>query len=375
MTTSYTLYGWEVSYYTGKVRSYLRFKRIPFVEVSPNIFDYYVTLRRKTSVVAIPVMRTPNGEWWQDSSEIIDRLEARFPAPSVLPATPVQRLAAYLFELWGDEFWLPTGLATRWCHLDENYAFLEQDVADNLMPGWPRWLQKKAAAKVARQMSDYLPHAGVVPGQYAVLDRWTERQVDALDRHFAAHPFLFGGRPSLGDFGLMGPLYGHLSRDPWPARHLIAPRPHLAAWIDRMNRTQPPPGEFLADDAMPATLEPLLDSLFGEMLPYLEGMLRIAQPEMQKSEPLPRFMGEVEFPMGEGRYRRPAMPYGLWMLQRAVDAVRAMPPSDVAAVSVWLARHGAERLLEIQMPPLRRVGMRAAPVQPQPATAPTLAHR
>ncbi len=107
--TSYTLYGWEVSYYTGKVRSYLRFKGIPFVEVAPNIFNYYVTLRRKTRVVAIPVVCTPEGEWWQDSSDIIDRLEARFPAPSILPATSVQRFAAYLFELWGDEFWLPTG--------------------------------------------------------------------------------------------------------------------------------------------------------------------------------------------------------------------------------------------------------------------------
>ena len=136
--TSYTLYGWEVSYYTGKVRSYLRFKGIPFVEVAPNIFNYYVTLRRKTGVVAIPVVCTPEGEWWQDSSDIIDRLEARFPAPSILPATSVQRFAAYLFELWGDEFWLPTGLITRWCHLDENYAFLEQDVADNLLPGWSR---------------------------------------------------------------------------------------------------------------------------------------------------------------------------------------------------------------------------------------------
>src|SRR5436190_6197317 len=68
VTESFTLYGWEVSYYTGKVRSYLRFKGIPYTEIAPTLFDYYVTLRRRTGVVAIPVMRTPEGEWWQDSS-------------------------------------------------------------------------------------------------------------------------------------------------------------------------------------------------------------------------------------------------------------------------------------------------------------------
>ena len=155
-------------------------------------------------------------------------------------------------------------------------------------------LQKKAVATVARQMHGYLPRTGVVPRQHAMLDRWTERQLDALDAHFAAQPFLFGSRPSLGDFGQMGPLYGHLGRDPWPARHLIAPRPHVRSWIERMNRTQPPPGEFLADDAVPATLDPLLDSLLGETLPYLEGTLRAVQPALASRATLPRFMDDVD---------------------------------------------------------------------------------
>ncbi len=365
MNPTYTLYGWQASYYTGKVRSYLHFKGIPFVEKSPNILGYYVGLRRRTGVVAIPVLRTPEGQWLQDSSEIIDHLEARFPEPSIVPTSPVQRFAAYLFELWGDEFWLPTGLITRWCHLAENYPFLERDVANDLLPGWPRMLQKRAVAKVARHMARYLPTAGVVPEQHAVLDRWTEQQLDALDNHFAVHPFLFGTRPSLGDFGLMGPLYGHLSRDPWPARHLIAPRRHLSLWIERMNQPHPPPGEFLDGDAMPATLEPLLQSLFGEMLPYLEGTLGVAQPALHGQVTLPRFMDAVEFPMDAGYYHRPAMPYGLWMLQRALDAVRAISSADSTAVRAWLNRYGAERMLSLELPRVRRVGLRIAP-EPSP---------
>lgn len=360
MTENHTLHGWQVSYYTGKVRSYLRFKGIPYVEKSPNLFNYYVSLRRRTGTVAIPVLHTPQGEWLQDSSEIIDRLEARFRDVPVLPATPVQRFTAYLFELWGDEFWLPSGLITRWCHMKENYPFLERDVADDLLPGWPRWLQRKAAAKVAQHMYRYLPKAGVVPAQHDILHRWTEAQVEALDRHFATQPYLFGTRPSLGDFGLMAPLYGHLSRDPWPAQHLIGPRRHLSAWIARMNQCDVAPGAFLADDALAPTLTPLIASMTREMLPYLEGLMRVVRLDRRARGTLPRFMDEVEFPLGDGRYRRPAMPYGLWMLQRMLDDWRAMPPRDAAAVRAWLQHHGAERLLDIELPRLRRVGLQVA---------------
>jgi glutathione S-transferase len=363
------LYGWQVSYYTGKVRSYLRFKGIAYTERSPDIFDYYVGLRRRTGTVAIPVVRTGAGEWLQDSSHIIDRLEVAFPDRSVLPSTAVQRFAAYLFELWGDELWIPSGLITRWCHLQQNYAFLERDVASDLLPGWPHWVQKRAVAQVARHMMGYLPKAGVIPAQHGVLDRWTALQLDALDRHFAASAFLFGTRPSLGDFGLMGPLYGHLGRDPWPARHLVEPRTHVRAWIERMNRSAPAAGDFLPGDAIPATLEPLLQSLFGEMLPYLEGVLRVAQPALARGGRLPRFMDEVEFPLADGRYRRPAMPYALWMLQRMLDAWRAMPRTDQDAVRAWLTAHGAHRLLDIELPRLRRDGLHAAVVAPDRAAA------
>jgi hypothetical protein len=127
-----------------------------------------------------------------------------------------------------------------------------------------------------------------------------------------------------------------------------------------MNRREQPAGEFLEGDAMPETLDPLLDSALGEMLPYLEAVLKVALPALQSPPTLPRFMDNIEFPMAGGRYQRPAMPYGLWMLQRALDAVRAMPPADVAAVRDWLARRGAERLLDVRMPRVRRAGLRVA---------------
>lgn len=115
----YTQIGIELSLYSGRTRSYLRHKRIPFVERATNPREFSVTIPRKTNAFDVPVVITPEGEWLQDTSVIIDELERRFPANPVLPFTSVLRFASYLSERWGDEFWLPLAMHARWSH-DEN---------------------------------------------------------------------------------------------------------------------------------------------------------------------------------------------------------------------------------------------------------------
>ena len=102
--------------------------------------------------------------------------------------------------------------------------------------------------------------------------------------------------------------------------------------------------------------------------PWWGGDLQTVRNYLQRGRPLnldPHAAERVEFPMADEKYRRPAMPYGLWMLQRALDAVRAMPSADVASVRRWLTEHGAQRLLDIQIPRLRRAGLCAAPAHSQ----------
>ena len=99
----YQLIGAEISYYTGKARAYLRYKGIPFEEVTASAEVFAKTILPKTGVRFIPVLITPEDEAVQDTTEIIDFLEARFPQASVYPDTPLQRLVALLFEIYGDE--------------------------------------------------------------------------------------------------------------------------------------------------------------------------------------------------------------------------------------------------------------------------------
>lgn len=362
----WVLHGWHLSYFTGKVRCYLRYKQLAFVDQPMSLYTLAIKGRRRTGTVVMPLLVTPEGEWWQDSSEMIDRIETRHPTPAVVPSTPRQRVFSALLEAWGDEWWIPIAMHTRWNHA-ENYALFEHDAGGSLLPRSPRWLQRRAAAEIASRLRGYLDSVGIRPAQYAALDGWTERMLDHLERHFGRRRFLLGERPTLGDFALVGTMYGHLGRDPWPARELIAPRPALRAWIDRMAEPEASVWSATAtlepDDALPTTLEPVIASICEEFLPLCEGILAqllLLYPSWPQGKPLPRILADAETRLGDARFARRAMPYTLWMIQRIQDSWRALSPSDAAQVLAAFAARGGERFLTMPIPRLHRVGLRVA---------------
>jgi glutathione S-transferase len=358
----FNLYGWHLSYYSGKVRCYLRYKQIPFIDTPVDFATLMMRVKRRTGAVVMPVVVTPQGEWLQDSSAIIDELEQRFPARSVIPQTPVRRFAAYLLETWGDEWWIPVAMHTRWSY-PENYTLFERDGGAALLPHWPKFLRERAVAKAANAMRGYLARVGVTPERTPLLERWTSDTLDALDAHFAAHRFLLGDAPTIADFGLVGSMYAHLGRDPWPKRELIDPRTHLRAWIDRMAEpdTSAPPTSVESDE-IPASLAPVLHSIASEFLPMIEATLAAVNRYLKSGggAELPRGLEPITFPLGSGQFSRVAVPFMLWKMQRLIAVYRAMGANEQGTVRRWLEAQGCARLLDLAIPPLRRVALRVA---------------
>lgn len=360
----FILYGWHLSYYSGKVRCYLRHKQIPFVDTPVDFVTLMMRVKRHTGAVVMPVVVTPQGEWLQDSSAIIDELERRFPERPVVPATPVRRFAAYLLETWGDEWWIPIAMHTRWSY-PENYALFERDGGNALLPRWPQFLRNRAVATAANAMRGYLSRVGIVPEQTPLLDRWTSDMLDALDAHFAAHRFLLGDAPTIGDFGLIGTMYGHLGRDPWPKRELIVPRKALRAWIDRMAEPDVLAPSPNAPDDVPASLAPVFHSIAAEFLPMIEATLdavsrHVNSGARDEDDVLPRGLDPITYPLGSGRYTRIAVPFMLWKIQRLNAVYHAMGANEQGAVRRWLETIGCARLLDLSIPHLRRVALRVA---------------
>ncbi len=363
MAQAYLFYGLPTSMFSASTRAYLRFKNIPYVEKPCSMYTYMVTIKRRCGSPQAPiVVDHETGNWIADSSDIIDTFEKRYPAVPVVPTTPTQKFAAYLFELWGKEFWYSTALHTRWSH-PENYPTWEEDMC-TMLPGMPQWLRGLILRKSAQPMLNaHHKPMGLTPENIPTIDAWTEQQLDLLETHFAQHAYLLGTRPSLGDMGVVITLFGHLYLDPWSRKNLIDPRPHVKAWIERMQNPTPLQGEFLPNDEIPETLQPLLRGMCQDMLPAVHATLqevRAFLPQANRSDRLPRTLGFIKQPMGERSIQRVSMPYTLWQVQRMLDMVRALPIQEQTAVRDWLTTIGGQGFPNLDIPRLRRIGLHAA---------------
>ena len=116
------LIGAPVSYYTAKVRAYLRYKQIPFFEIPAAREVYRDVIIPRTGVRFIPVLITDQDVAVQDSAAILDHLEERYPAPRIAPQDAVGQLLAALLETYADEWLVLPAMHYRW-NVPENRAF------------------------------------------------------------------------------------------------------------------------------------------------------------------------------------------------------------------------------------------------------------
>ena len=359
---THTLHTMEISYFSAKARTYFRLKGIPVKERPMSMFNLFVTTALNGEDPAMPAIRTRGGRWMQDTKAIIDHFERLHPDPLFVPRTPVQRLAAYLFELWADEAWIPVALHTRWSY-PENYPSFEACIGPGLLPRAPAPLQRAVARLPSHAMKRACPAVGITEAQLPLLEAWAQQRLDLLDSHFAACDYVLGDRPSIADAALHGCMYAHLRTDPWPCANLVEPRPHLMAWIDRLTHARPGelPGAYPPDDALPETLTPIFEAIGQTYLPFFVSTAEAVKERYGGREGrLPRGVRDVPVPMEGGTYHRSGFTIHLWMLQRIQRVVQAMSETDRASAANWLAEVGAQQLLTLKIPEVRRVGLSAA---------------
>ncbi|MDX2165480.1 MAG: glutathione S-transferase family protein [Deltaproteobacteria bacterium] len=349
----YRLYGSDVSYFTAKVRPALRYKRVPYVELLATPEAYRDVIIPRTGLAFIPVVVTDRDETLQDTSAILDALEERFPQPPLYPSDPVLRVIAYLVELYADEFLVLPALHYRWSFARSvakaraDFAATNGDVA--------------MANQFADRISGSIGFVGVAPASIPAIEAHTADLLARLSRHFAQHPYLLGGRPSLADHALMGPLYAHLYLDAVPGDLLREQAPAVCHWIQRTNCPDPDArGEWAPYAELAPTLRPLLELIGQDAVPVLCDTVRevetwAATRPAGTVEP-PRIVGGHATHLRGVEFNRYTSPYTLWMVQRPLDAYRALSAADRATVDAALAGSGCEKLLSLQ--PSLRLGKR-----------------
>jgi glutathione S-transferase len=351
-----TLYAAPLSYYSGKARAYLRWKAIAFQEVAPSPEVYRQVIIPAVGYPVIPVVVTAPGAVIQDTSDIIDYFEARATGPglgpSVYPATPRQRLAALLLELYGDEWLLIPAMHYRWAY---NRDWVLGEFGALVAPDAPLGERCALGAKLSARFQAMTPALGATPQTIPAIEASYEALLGELDAHFAHHPYLLGDRPSIGDYGLIGPLYAHLYRDPASGALMKRLAPHVADWVERVhNPPAPGAGDFLADDDIPDSLLPVLRRQMREqMLVLADTAIRLADwREQNPGETPPRNIGSHRFSIGDAQGKRLVIPHSQWMLQRPLTYYRSLAGADKAAADALLDTLGGDifRAITIRAP-------------------------
>jgi glutathione S-transferase len=350
MSETYKLYGTPTSYYTAKVRAYLRYKAIPFEEILTTEEVYRNVIVARTGVWMIPTLLTPDDIAVQDSTEIIDLLEARFPSAPVHPAGAWQKLAALLMELYGDEWLIMTAIHYRWTK-EENREFAISEFGRQARPGGSPAEQREAGLKKARVFGGWVGLFGIDGNTGPAIEQAYEEFLRALNEHFKDFDFLFGSRPSIADFSFFGGLYAVLNRDPLSGRLMKRLAPRVVQWIERVLEPKPRKGEFVGDDRVPKTLNPILRAIFADQFPVLLDTVRNVNLWSRDNPgiPFPKTIGQHDFELRGRRGSRRVYPYSQWMLQRALAHYRSLNTVNRETVDTHLRDLGGLEQMQIEI--------------------------
>ena len=332
MGAHYTLYGMDVSYFTGKLEAYLRYKRVPYERVEATWRRLMGPLRRHTGVAKVPVVETPDGEWLQDSTPMIDWFEQRFPAGAVLPPDPLQAFACRLLEDYADEWLWRPALHYRWSYR-RDARLLGDRIASEVLADLPLPHRLRAFNIRHRQYRTYVAGDGVRAETRAHVEGIYVGTLARLEAILAEQPFLLGDRPCLADFGFFASMFRHFSLDPTPARVMRDTAPAVYAWVARLwnARHDRIAADWPAPGTLPAGWSALLRDAGEAYLPYLHANA-IAWRDGRR-----RFDCDVQ---GAPYRALPAVRYRVWCRERLQDHFEALPSDAQPAARQLLEAHG-----------------------------------
>ncbi|MGB0495487.1 MAG: glutathione S-transferase [Kangiellaceae bacterium] len=325
----YTLYGADFSMYSGKARAYLRYKLFDFEDVAATVGVYKKIIIPKTGVKYVPVVKTPTGDYLQDTTNIIDHLEELPSSRKVYPTTPKQRLVSLLLELFGDEWLVMPAMHYRWNFDSVNQPFIYKEFGGIVTPKMPGFIKHFVGKRLGARFKGAVPKIGITEKSIPALEAWFETELlPALNEHLCHYDFLLGSKPCIADFGFIASFWAHLGRDPFPKKLIEEQAPFVFTWIERMKDASMIEGELLKNDQIPETIYPILKSIFEIQWPILEDTSNRLTDwyaketngiAMGHSVEIPRTLGQHNFKIGDCEEKRSVLPYSQWRMQRPLN--------------------------------------------------------
>lgn len=340
---SLKLHGLRISYYTGKMEAYLRYKEIPFEFVTLNP-DRMRRLRRETGAAQMPSVELPDGRFMTDTTPMIEWFEAAHPQHPVLPDAPAMRMLAYLLEDYAEEWLWRPAMHYRWSYAVDR-AHLGRLIVDEMLADVSRPAFLKRAFIRRRQLGEYVRKDGVDPNTRAHVESIYLRILDRLEAIFAERPYVLGDRPSLADFGFFASMFRHFSQDPTASAIMRERAPGVFEWQARLWNARGSAFATVPWGAEATGVEALLADVAMAYLPYLNANARAWQAGQSRFDPCIEGV----------QYRAvPVSQYRVWCLEQLQGRVRALEGVARTEVEAALDQHAClAPLLEIETPASR----------------------
>lgn len=225
------VWGVSVSYYTGKLEAYLRYKGLAYEMEHP--FADQKRIKGLAGAIQVPILERDDGRWMSDSTPTIQHLEKEFPERPVLPTDPVVRFIALLIEDYADEWLWRSAMHYRWSY-EHDRELLSRILADEVTTHLrlPRFIRRYMVKK--RQLTRWVLQDGVSEETREHVEAGFFNAMSAMEAMLKNRPYLLGDTPSIADIGMMGPMLRHFGQDPTPTAIMRNEWPAIAEWVARV---------------------------------------------------------------------------------------------------------------------------------------------
>jgi glutathione S-transferase len=326
---TYILWGGEHSYFTRKLQAMLNYLRLSY-EFKLKSAESGPAMESRLGTHFIPGLETPEGWFIHDTTPIGLMLHAKYTDRPIIPASPVQRIAAYLLEDWADEWFGRYAISSRWCYPD-NIAHVAKSfyanhigkfVAEGLTPE-----EEVEAVNMITMVRDNFglracANRGCGPDQAEAVRHDFEGLMKHAESHYGQYRFLLGDRASLGDFSFAGLFKAHIEADPEPRSWVDASAPDMVDHMNRVFKAQTDDGGYLPDDQLPDTLMPF----FEHMRETYHQFLKVSREALAAGEKW------CEVDLGKGPVRMRSLKYSEVSRCHIRNEIVALSPDERTAV-------------------------------------------
>ena len=322
------VYGASVSYYTGKLEAYLRYKELAYenVTVGPALQR---RVRRQVGAGQMPAVELPDGRFMTDTTPMIAWFEEQHPEPPVIPRDPLQGFVSRLLEDYAEEWLWRPAMHYRWSYRGDG-LHLSRKIVNELMSGIP------LPGPLARVLIRRRQHGGYVRGDGVSRETWDHvegiylKSLAQLEAIFQARPYLLGDLPTLADFGFFASMFRHFAQDPTASEIMRVRAPGVHEWQARLwnARASRMSGGLVA--GIPADWSPILSEVGSAYLPFLN-----ANAEAWRSRQR-RFDARIQ---GVQYRAMPVSQYRVWCLEQLRGHFENLPETARGAAQALLEEH------------------------------------